>query len=580
MYLNLEQGDPLSPFLFIIAMEGLHLAIKSACNNGLIHGFETPNNGPCISHLFYADDALIVGKWSSSNLKNITRILKCFHVVSGLKVNFNKSKMYGLGISENELTRSASYLYCEPAKFPFSYLGVPVGANMGLAKNWTPILERVNSKLNAWKAKTLSFAGRITLAKSVLGSLPIYYFSIFKAPKKVIDSLESMRRRFVWGGDMEKKKICWVSWSKVMAPKEKGGLGLGSLRALNLSLLVKWWWRYKVENDSLWRKVIQGLHKIDIRTGLANRRIKGTWLRTTTVINDLEELQIDSKNIFQRKLGDGGSILFWKENWCGSSIFQDRFPNLYRLSKQKSFLVSQIITSNGPQLEWFRMPRSCEAQNELSTLNSLLNQTVLSNRSDVWVFSGSDDGRFTVAQMRGIIESRFTSSQQNTAPWIKIVPPRINCFIWRAKLSRIATLSALASRGISGNSQVCRFCERDIETADHVLISCQSIIPVWSGVLSWCKLSTQMPSSFTHLFAMISSSSSNNKESQLLHAICYATIWQIWKTRNGIVFNNGPPLKPSKIMDEVISLTYLWYKHRGRHKEAKWDSWRSNPLGA
>lgn len=85
---GVRQGDPLSPFLFIIAMEGLNVAMKEACNKGLFQGIKLPHNGPKVSHLFYVDDAIFVGEWNSSSIKNLSRILNCFHVSSGLKVKF------------------------------------------------------------------------------------------------------------------------------------------------------------------------------------------------------------------------------------------------------------------------------------------------------------------------------------------------------------------------------------------------------------------------------------------------------------------------------------------------------------
>lgn len=77
---------------------------------------------------------------------------------------------------------------------------------MKLAKHWNPIIEKFRVKLSNWKAKCLSFGGHLTLVKSVLNSLPLYYFSLFRAPKKVIDLLEKIRRRFLWGGDEDKKQ--------------------------------------------------------------------------------------------------------------------------------------------------------------------------------------------------------------------------------------------------------------------------------------------------------------------------------------------------------------------------------------
>jgi len=262
MQKGVRQGDPLYHFLFIIAMEGLNLAMKAAISKGVFHGISIPNSSITLSHLFYADDALFVGDWSKGNIVNLARILICFYVVFGLKVNFCKSRVIGVGVPLVEVDRWASPLGCEPSTLPFNYLGVPVGANMNLKKSWKPILDKFNYKLSVWKSKNLSFGGRITLAKVVLGSLPIFYLSIFAAPVGVVESLEKIRRKFVWGGSRTSSAINWVAWERIMAPKSVGGLGLG-IRALNLALLCKWWWRLKKDQSSIWARTIHGIHNIE-----------------------------------------------------------------------------------------------------------------------------------------------------------------------------------------------------------------------------------------------------------------------------------------------------------------------------
>lgn len=106
--------------------------------------------------------------------------------------------------------------------FPFKFLEVPVGANMSLKRNWSPIVERVQNRLSSWKIKNLSFGGILTLVKFILDSLPLYLFSLFKALKSIIDHIEKLRRRFLWGGNEEKKKINWVAWKVALGLKESG----------------------------------------------------------------------------------------------------------------------------------------------------------------------------------------------------------------------------------------------------------------------------------------------------------------------------------------------------------------------
>ncbi|GJU62549.1 reverse transcriptase domain-containing protein [Tanacetum coccineum] len=227
---GLRQGDPLYPFLFILAVEALNVILIEAKNKNKFHGIEVGKDKTYISHLQFADDALIMGEWSLTNAKNLSRILTCFHLASGLKVNFNKSKLFGVGVTPLEVNSIALSIGCQPSQFPCIYLGLPIGANMSRCANWSPLIDRFLKRLSRWKSKTLSFGGRLTLIKSVLGGLGVYYLSTFKAPKKIIDKLESIRRNFFWGGSLVTKNISWIPWDKALSPLNQGGLGICSLK--------------------------------------------------------------------------------------------------------------------------------------------------------------------------------------------------------------------------------------------------------------------------------------------------------------------------------------------------------------
>ncbi|KAJ0616673.1 putative RNA-directed DNA polymerase [Helianthus annuus] len=200
---GLRQGDPLSPFLFLIAMEALSGVIKKASDVGLFHGIRCNDMGKTLTHLLYADDVVFIGDWSSSNALNLRRLLRCFHLTSGLKVNLSKCCLYGVGVREADVVFMANSIQYKAGTFPFKDLGLYVGANMNLIKNWKPIIELFKNRLSIWKARKFSYGGRITLLKSVLSSLPTYYFSLYKAPTTVLKYLERLRRVFFWGGSEE-----------------------------------------------------------------------------------------------------------------------------------------------------------------------------------------------------------------------------------------------------------------------------------------------------------------------------------------------------------------------------------------
>ncbi|GJW35337.1 hypothetical protein Tco_0058257 [Tanacetum coccineum] len=186
-----------------------------------------------ISHLFYADDAVFMGQWCDGNISTLIHVLECFYRASGLRINMSKSKILGVNVDSDKVKGAASKLGCLILKTPFTYLGSKVGGSMSRVHAWNEVIDRVKNRLSKWKMKTLSIGGRLTLLKSVLGSIPIFHMSIYRAPLSVLRTLESIRSKFFKGHDINSNKASWVNWKKVLASKEKGGLGVSSLFALN-----------------------------------------------------------------------------------------------------------------------------------------------------------------------------------------------------------------------------------------------------------------------------------------------------------------------------------------------------------
>jgi hypothetical protein len=194
----------------LIVAEGLGGLMKKAVASNLFRGFQVGGNGLAISHLQYADDTLCIGEATIDNLWALKAILRGFETVSDLKVNYWKSNLMGVNVSNEFLTVASDFLNCRVNSIPFKYLGLPIGANLRHASMWEPLLVSLRKRLGAWGNRYVSLGGRIVLLNSVLNAIHIFYLSFMKMPVQVWKSIQRIQREFLWGGRRRGKGIRWI----------------------------------------------------------------------------------------------------------------------------------------------------------------------------------------------------------------------------------------------------------------------------------------------------------------------------------------------------------------------------------
>ena len=119
-----------------------------------------------------------------ANVKTVKVILRSFELVSGLRINFAKSKFGAVGQSEEWCLHAANYLNCALLQFPFCYLGIPIDVNPKTRVVWDLVIRKFEDRLNRWNKRNISMAGRLTLIKAVLTALPLFYLSFFRPLKQ------------------------------------------------------------------------------------------------------------------------------------------------------------------------------------------------------------------------------------------------------------------------------------------------------------------------------------------------------------------------------------------------------------
>ncbi|XP_022014901.2 uncharacterized protein LOC110914417 [Helianthus annuus] len=570
---GMRQGDPISPFLFVAVMEALSCLLDKAKELGIFSGVSLPNDGPVLSHLFFADDALIIGGWDKGNALNVVRILRCFYVCSGLRINLGKSSLFGIGVDMSDVSQVADSVGCKADSLPFKYLGLKVGENMNRIGNWRPVYDIFESRLALWKSALLSIGGRVTLIRSVLASLPNYYFSLYKAPAAVIKDLERMIKKFLWGGSGEARKTHWVAWERLAIPVKLGGLGISKLDNVNRALLCKWGWRFKKEKDSLWIKVVDAIHSGGSDWSLlpVKKSLGGVWVNIVSVINRPLAGNFCLRGSFCGKLGRGDRILFWLDPWLKDVPLKEVFPRLYSLEMVKTCCVRDRVEGNWL---WRHDPELDEERRELNELMDALASVSVADREDDWVWLSDPSGLFSVKSVKKILDEATVNRNLFVMEWCSWVPKKCNILVWRAEMNRIPTSDALRRRNIFVSEGLCPFCKEVPETADHIFSSCFTAVHLWHRISRWCRLPPIFAFSFKDLLEIHLDRSIAIKVRPIIHGIIVVACWCLWLARNRAVFSGID----AKIRKHKLQIYQDLIKFKGKSTKTKLNIIRKHKL--
>ncbi|XP_061993460.1 uncharacterized protein LOC133711342 [Rosa rugosa] len=188
---GLRQGDPLSPYLFLLGVVGLSALLLKKAELGVLPGISICKGAPMVNHLLFADDSMLYAKANLQACQAISNVLEVYGKASGQQVNFHKSSVTfskNVGIVNQRLF--ASSLGVEVVESHEKYLGLPTFVGKNKTSTFQYIQERLNHKLKTWQGRLLSGAGKDILIRVVVQSFPTYAMSCFQLTKKICDDLQ------------------------------------------------------------------------------------------------------------------------------------------------------------------------------------------------------------------------------------------------------------------------------------------------------------------------------------------------------------------------------------------------------
>lgn len=239
-------------------MEVLSTKINKAIDQRHWMPIQITCGGPSVSHLFFADDLLLFREATNQQVSVIEDILRTLCNISGQSISVKKSQVL---LPKNVASNLNLQLFIRLGIGVITnfgkYLGVLLLHGRGSRHDYNYILDKVRSRLEAWQIQYLSQAARCTLIQSVLTSMPLYIMQMVRVPIGLIEDIEKLMRRSIWGKTDQLRKIHWCSWEVIYQPKDRGGLGLLCPRDINLAMLAKLGWCFLTQPNALWVRILR-----------------------------------------------------------------------------------------------------------------------------------------------------------------------------------------------------------------------------------------------------------------------------------------------------------------------------------
>ena len=456
---GIQQGDPLSPYLFILCAEGLSALIRDVERRGAIKGTRICTRAPTISHLLFADDCFLFFGACDQEAVEMKNILTSYEAASGQSINLQKLEMYCSRNTPLDCPdRIATILGVKQVLGTGKYLGLSSMIGWSKKATFKFVKDRIWNTINSWSSRCLSQEGREILIKSVLQYIPSYVMSVFLLPGTFIKEIENMLNAFWWGHNSTNSRgLHWLSWERLLVPKIFGGMGFKSLRAFNLAMIGKQAWKMVTNSDALITKLLKAKYypHSDFFSASLGHNPSYVW---RSLWNTRDFIKRDLK----WSIGTGENISEVQAMWDALTI-----AHLFK-QNQKVWNDNFIhyVFDDG-------------------TTSQILQTPLLpSVRRDTMVWRHEKNGLYSVRSAYRDIFNNQDAMLHHRIPghwntiWKLKLPPKVKNFIWRICRNCLPTRMRLIATGVDCPN-ICVVCFEKDEHGKHLFFECGKSASCW-----------------------------------------------------------------------------------------------------
>ena len=382
--------------------------------------------------------------------------------------------------------------------------------------DYEPLIDQICTRLLSWASRTLSYAGRLQLVKTVIGSITNFWCSVFQLPQCCLVTIEGMCGAFLWSGSLNTHTKTKVAWEEVCKPKEEGGLGICRLKDTSRIFALSLIWRLLTNSGSLWVAWTKAYLLRSHSFWDVSDKYAGSW-----TWRKLLKIRDEAATFLRSEVGNGKTTLFWFDNWLsvGRLINIAGESGTRVLGIPRYALVSDAVTAG----QW--SIRRCRGYHLRAMIACIISapDPVDNTAADRYLWCHGEDeykGSFSSKERWKQIRVQYPSVSWSKVVWFPQATPRYSFITWMAFKDRLSTGARSRARGCF---QSCLLCGEP----DQLFFACPYSFTIWLDLVGFL-LGARVNPDWSITITSLLSTRRKETDTCLLKLALQTSIYSIW----------------------------------------------------